>query len=104
MKKFKWKLDFSFLPDERRPTDEVRWFEEAIIGALMTRYKEGVPLSIQRTIFNIMNKVEKSENEIIELEEAEFDLIKESFLNGKFNPAGYKISVQIEKNIEQAMI
>ena len=102
MKNFKWKLDFSFLEENQRPTDHAKWFENAFVGALMSRYKDGVSISNQRVLFKIMSKIEASETETIELEDAEFELIKEAFMNGKFNPAGYKVSCQIAQNIDDA--
>lgn len=106
MKTFKWKLNFDFLEEDQRPKEQAKWFENALIGALISRYKDGVSISNQRLLFNIINKIELSEkglpNDTVTLEDAEFELIKEAFMNGKFNPAGFRVSCQIAKNIDEA--
>ncbi len=102
MKTFKWKLNFDFLEEAQRPTDYKKWFESVLIGTSTSRFKDGVNLKSQRTLFNIMNKIDASITEFIELEDSEFEFLKDVFENGKFNPAGFRISVQIQDAIDEA--
>ena len=101
MKQFKWKLDTSFANEEIKVTPS-QLFLSYLNGALTSAYKDGIGRDYLRRAFKISEKVEASTTDTIELEDAEFELIKEAFERAKFNPAIAKVVVQIYDAIDNA--
>lgn len=100
MKLFKWKLDTSFSKELVNVTPSELWISH-FNGALMTAYKDGLGRDYMRRVFNICNKVEKDGVGVIELEDVEFELIKECFERAKGHPVLSKLWNQIYSAIDE---
>lgn len=101
MKTFRWKIDTSFTKEVIEITPQ-QLFINHFYGALNTSYKDGLGMEYQRRVFKISDKVEKSTEDTVQLEDAEFDLLQECFERAKCPPALVKIWVQIHDAIEEA--
>ena len=101
MKTFRYNLDTSFIKEPLEVTPQQLWINH-FYGALQTAYKDGLGMDFQKRVFKITDKVEKATEDVVQLEDAEFDLLKECFERAKCPPALVKIWVQIHDAIEEA--
>jgi hypothetical protein len=99
---FKWKLDFSkILQANEKAPDQKQVFTNIFDSALNSAYRDGLSRDYTRRSFNIINKVELSETEFIDLTEKEFELLEEAFDKAKMPSNLKKVLVQIYDNIEE---
>lgn len=103
MKKFKWKLDTSFVVEKSSDFSDRGLFLNYFNAALNTAYKDGLGREYIRRAFNIANKIEACNgSETVDLEDSEFELLKEAFERGKFPSQGGRILVQIYDAIDES--
>lgn len=98
MKKFKWKINTEFF--EEKIEDPKKIFQTSLLSAITLRYKDGLGYELHRRLQKILDKLESSEGEYLNLEDAEFSLIKDSFIESKFPPNVNKIINIYYDNIE----
>jgi len=101
MKNLRWKLDISHFTDADT-ADPKAVFSNFLIGALRLGYKDGLGREFQRRLFKIQDKLDKASTDLLELEDAEFDMVKEAFERAKFQPEVVKTLNQIYDFIEEA--
>ena len=96
MKTIKWKLDLSHLNEQEmgQLTDK-KIFENYLLTALRLGFKDGLSMDYQRKLFKILDKLEKTQIDSIELEDAEFEMVDEAFSRAKFNPEAVRLVNQI---------
>ena len=106
MKSFAWKLDVSFASKEEigKISMQQLWINH-FHGALASAWKDGIGRDFQRRAYNICNKIEGSMLDIgvVELEDAEFELIRETFERAKCHPSLLKIWNQIHDSIDKTV-
>lgn len=102
MKKFKWKVDLSFAPENLRPQDAKAHFEDTLIAAIQGVHPNGIGIKIHRTLNSILEKLQKFEGDVLILEDAEFDLIADTFRKGNFPAGANKMLIQIFNNLDIA--
>jgi len=102
MKKLKWKIDTSFFKDEKE-IGKKELFTNYLMQAAQLRFKDGLGLKYQRILLKVMDKAEAAKNDFLELEDAEFEFIKDCFDNAKFSPQVVKVVNQIYDFIENAL-
>lgn len=101
MKSFKWKLDRSSIKgDAAEKISDAELFLGYLNGASRSAYKDGLGNNLMRRLFNIANKIEKSTDGTIELEDSEFDFVEEVFERAKFDPSVNKMVMQTYTAIE----
>lgn len=78
--------------------------ESLLIQGLSLKYKEGLVGSKQRILNRILDKLDFRKNDI-DLEESEFDLIKEVFLDEsvKFHPSQARLICQYMDKLEKLL-
>ena len=99
MKQFRWKLDTSSLGTELKVTD-AQVFINLLHIASNTAYKDGMGRDFMRRLYNVCNKVENDGVGTIELEDAEFELLKEMFERAKWGSRNMKLVCQVYDAIE----
>jgi hypothetical protein len=105
MKNFKWKLDFSLLDDKNDlPNDVKKYVENLVLSTLNNRYKDGLDYKKQRELFKVLDKINQSTTDYVELEDSEFEFLEDVFLNSKFPPQFTKVINEIYNNVEEAKI
>ncbi len=78
-------------------------FELILNQGLSSQYPQGIPVQKGIILSRIQRKLD-TEDHIVELEEAEFDLVKEAFgNNAKFGATQFRLVSLYTENIEQAM-
>lgn len=81
-------------------------FEALFIQGLNRRYQAGLPLAKGKLLARIQTKLDKlnSSNSILDLEESEFDLVKEVFTSedSSFGPSQYRAVMQFIRAIESS--
>jgi len=100
MKSFKWKIGLEFVKDEK--VDVVQIVTDHITAAMRYAYKDGLSWDCQRRLVKILDKIETDKTGTVKLEDAEFDLLKESFKRAKFPPATTRVLNKIYDAIEEA--
>lgn len=88
-----------FLKDNQRTV-----FENVLNQALQLRSPTGINAKEGRILSRICSKLDKAEDGRLELEESEYDLISDAFLNEKaqFQPAQYRLISQYHLALEKA--
>lgn len=100
MKTLNLSLDLSHIKDEKNPPDLKNTWEDFIVNGCKTAYREGIDLKMNSKIFKILDKLKKS-TDLLELEDAEFDVIKDIQSRAKFNPSANNVLHQINNRIEE---
>lgn len=93
--------------EEKKHVEKLKFsglFEQTLNQVLTAKYRDGFKGSQQRIFSRILDKLDEATENKIELEEAEFDLIKGAFLdeNTAFNPGQTRLIIQYVKAIELA--
>jgi len=101
MKTLSLVLDLSFIKDEANPPDLKKTWEGFVVNGCRTSYKDGIDLKMNAKLFKILDKLEKA-TDSLELEDAEFDVIKDIQARAKFDPSANKVLNQINMRIEEA--
>ena len=101
-----FKIDSSFATEaERKDFNPKKVFENFLMGAMRLAYKDGIGMEYQRRIHKIMDKLDACTNsgaDFLELEDAEFALVKEAFDRAKFPAENHCVVCQIYDFIEAA--
>lgn len=105
------------IPKHKIDPAEVKFFDEqGAVGifeillndALKSLYPQGVPMQKGKTLARLQRRLDAAEKhaESINLEDAEFDLVKRTFLHDdvKFSPQQYRVVLSIVENIEKASL
>lgn len=100
MKTLNLEIDLSFIKEEPKP-NLIKTWEGFIMNGLRTTYRDGIDFSLQRKLEKIFNKLEVSIG-TLELEDAEFDVLKDIKDRSKFDPSLYKTTIQCNQRIEEA--
>ena len=100
MKTLNLSLDLSHIKDEQNPPDIKKTWEGFIVNGCRTAYND-INLKMSCKLFKILDKLEKA-TDSIELEDAEFDVIKDIQERAKFDPSANKVLYQINNRIEEA--
>lgn len=105
MIQLRYSLDYSRLPGmEPKPiAEEQRVFENFLYETLRSLYPKGLGPRDLRTLDRILQKLDSSQGEI-ELEAAEFELVKDAFENQncRLDPKCARIVAQYRRAIESA--
>lgn len=105
MKKFKWKMDRSVVKgDKSENVSDAELFIGYMNGAFQSAFKDGLSREYMRRAFKISEKIEASKDGVVELEDAEFGLIDDTFTRAKFNSIISKMVVQIYDAIDATKI
>lgn len=101
------KIKLNLSEEEKKIIEKMKdsgLFEQTLTQALATKYRDGFKGAQQRILGRILDKLDEATDNIVEFEEAEFDLIKGVFLdeNTSFNPGQTRLIVQYVKAIELA--
>lgn len=105
MKKLKWKMDRSkFKGNKSENVSDAELFIGYMNGAFQSAFKDGLSREYMRRAFKISEKIESSKDGMIELEDAEFELLEDAFTRAKFNPIISKMVVQIYDAIDAAKV
>ena len=99
MKTLKLELDLTFSKNEPPEIKEV-WNNFLVVGC-RSAFKDGLDLVHQARLANIIDKMDKG-NGSIELEDAEFAILKDIQLRAKFDPSYCKTVVKINERIQEA--
>lgn len=105
MKKMQWKLKLDFASEsEKKDTNEKKLFENFILAALRLGFRDGLSPDYQRRLFKVMDKLDAVDPSCdnLDLEDAEFEMIKEAFDRAKFPPDNFRVVCQIYDFIELA--
>ncbi len=73
-------------------------------GACQSAFKDGLGREHIRRLYNICNRIERSENGTIELEDAEFEFLEDTFSRAKFNPLMSKMVIQIYDKLDDTRL
>ena len=77
-------------------------FENAIQGGLLTVNERGIKATEARILSKIQDKIEDAEGNTIDLEDAEFKLVKDAIENGTFHPGHARTVAEYLDFIEDA--
>lgn len=106
MKVLKFTLDYSKLPGaEENPVEtQARLFEELFYQALRAVNPKGLAPRDSRTVARIMEALDASTDGFLRVEQADFDLIKETFESPQatLDPGRARVLVQYLEAIEIA--
>lgn len=107
MKKFKWRLDLSSLEDIAMTPQEAamtakEWFIKLLDAGFDMVYPRGLNKELLRRSIKITDKIEAATDDYIELEDAEFSLISETFDKATFKRILAKVVEQVYQAIESA--
>lgn len=103
MKTLNLSVNTDGLKEDPKPSIIQIW-ENFILGGCQSTYKEGLNLKMQCQLMSIMNKLKKVTDDatnVLELEDAEFDIFKNIAEKGKFLPNAYKVLSQISEKINE---
>jgi len=103
MKRFKWQIDISKLKGakENKATPKEIFFS-FLDGGLVSMFERGLAKEALRQLFKIKDKIDADETGSVDLEDAEFKLVYDTFEKGKFGPQGAQVVNQIYDNIDEA--
>lgn len=81
-----------------------RLFENILNQLLRSKHPQGIQGVKGRIYSRILNKLDVSESELLEIEDAEFDIIKEVFLSDEttFDPEQTRLIMQYVTAVEEA--
>lgn len=96
MKELNLSLDLSRISDENPDLKKI--WEGFIIAGARTAYKDGIDIKMQSRLIKIIDKIELA-NDSVQLEDAEYDVLKEISERAKFDPAYSRIGFQIGQKI-----
>jgi len=96
-------------PDEQKFIEQAGFtlvFENIINAAFQVRYPQGIGGSVQRTYGRILNKLDTQEHDQLNLEESEFDLLKDLFMHegARFHPSQTRLILKYIERIEALQI
>lgn len=110
MKKLNFNIDIEKcnpLPEVRKAFTEIGVkgaFEQYLNQAISHKHRGGLRLTEGRILARVFDKLDAAQGLELELEEAEFDLIRGAFLHeeGGWQPSQYRVVTQILNAIEKA--
>jgi len=109
MKVFKYGFDpveLKMNPDEQKFIEAAGLkivFENILNNAFQVRYPQGIGGSVQRTYGRILTKLDVQEYDQVNLEEGEFDLLKNLFTHegARFHPSQTRLILKYIQEIEK---
>ena len=99
MKTLELDLDLSLIKTNEVLTNQSVW-EGFIIQGARSAFKDGVDLKMQSKLLKIIDKI-NSANGSVELEDAEFEVIKDIKDKSKFDVSYFRIGSQIMEKIQE---
>jgi len=103
MKTLKLKLDYA-LPESNKELPEVLTCDY-IISSVNMKHRDGLEGQLRRVFGRLQRKCDEAiekKYDVLELEDSEFDLIKDCFEEAKFPPVLAKYINVLEEEIERA--
>ena len=98
MKSLNLDLDLSFITGDKPKIKDI--WDNFLINGSRAAYKDGVDLKMQSKLVKILDKL-KDEG-TIELEDAEFDVLKDIKERAKFDPNYARLGSRILQKLEEA--
>ena len=96
MKEIATRLNFEkvgVLPENGKTPEQITF--DWIVGAVSLAHPNGLPYLEQRVLYNALNKIEvahKAASPTVELEDAEYQLLKEAVSDAKFQVSNMRVA------------
>lgn len=103
MKKLKLALDVSKAPAPLAETvTQAKVWEDIIIAGAQSAYRDGGNIALLRKLDKLLKHIESAVDGVAELEDAEFEVLKDIAERGKFNPLYRSLAIQFADLVDEA--